>query len=80
MQYLFPGTPHLICKDALCLLIGFGQTAWENVMRMVKANEMPQHGLGGKVANRQDAEVGAAMREYFERLVDQAEPRATLII
>ena len=80
MTYLLPGTSHLICKDGLCVLLGLGTTAWDSVMKMVKENRTPEHGLTGKVGNRQDEVSTAMMREFFEELQQQAVPRATLIV
>ena len=80
MTFLLPGTSHLICKDALCLLLGLGTTAWDTVMKMVKELRPPEHGLVGKPGNKCDHELNAALKDFFDRMKEQAAPRATLIV
>ena len=80
MTFLLPATSHLICKDALCLLLGLGTMAWDTVIKMVKELRPPEHGLFGKPGNKRDHELEDAMKEFFERIKQQAIPRATLIV
>jgi hypothetical protein len=80
MRYLLPGTQLLICKDALCLLLGLGTTAWDTLVRMSKNNLPPSHGLTGEVGNARDMETSAVLDTFFGELLNQAAPRATLLI
>jgi hypothetical protein len=78
--FLLPGTTHLICKDALCLLLGMGKVAWKSVATMAKNNVPPSHGLSGHVGNKFDETMEELMKRYFEELLLLAQPRETLVI
>ena len=81
MIYLLPGTSqHLIRKDALCIFLGLGKAAWDTIMKMAKANIPPEHGLAGKAGNKHKNEMEAALKVFFERMILQAVPRASLLV
>jgi hypothetical protein len=80
MKYLLPGTSHLICKDALSVLIGFGQFAWNKVSEMAKNNSSPRHGNKGRQSHKVDLEVQAHLKSFFDTLSKQAQPRATQLV
>jgi hypothetical protein len=78
--FLLPGTTYMICKDALCLLLGIGKKAWKTVMTMAKNNLPPSHGLSGQVGNKLNDSMEDLLKEYFLELLTMAQPRATLVI
>jgi hypothetical protein len=79
MKYLLPGTQRLICKEALTLLLGYGQVAWQTVETMAKKNVAPQHGNTG-LQNAKNIWQEVALEEFFKELLLQAHPRATVVI
>jgi hypothetical protein len=64
--FLLPGTNHLICRDALCRLLGIGREAWTTIFKMAKNNTPPSHGLEERI--------------FKTCLLLLATPRATLVI
>jgi hypothetical protein len=77
--FLFPGTSHLICKNALCRIIGYGSGAWLSIVNLAKKNLPPSHGLGGLKSNHTKDEMKLAMTNYLEKIQKLAAPRATLV-
>jgi hypothetical protein len=77
--YLLPGTTFLICKDALCQLLGIKATAFAVVAKMAKNNLPPAHGMCG-VSNALNSDMDNVLQEYFDEVLQLATPRATLII
>jgi hypothetical protein len=71
-KFLLPGCSHLICKDALCKMLGIGHDAWSTISKMVKNNEPPSHGLIGKASNRAEESTEMVLKEYFEELMTMA--------
>ena len=78
--YLLPGSTLLICKDALCKLLGLGHDAWSTYTKLARKNLPLTHGLANQPSNNRDKEMDAALQEYFERLQQLLSPRSTLLI
>jgi hypothetical protein len=78
--YLLPGTPYLICKDAMCRLLGLGKDAWRTIRKLVKDNATPSHGLIGRLGNKFNKGMDDMLKDYFAEVVKLAQPRATLVI
>jgi hypothetical protein len=78
--FLLPGTTRLICKNALCFMLGYGSTAWLNVVKLAKLNLPPSHGLIGSKSNNSKEELDLFMREYLDDIQKMAQPRATLVV
>jgi hypothetical protein len=78
--FLLPGTNYLICRDALCKLLGIRREAWTTIFKMAKNNTPPSHGLEGHPGNSKDDGMGALLKTYFQDLLLLATPRATLVI
>jgi hypothetical protein len=79
-NFLLPGTTHLICKGALCRLLGIGMDPWKTVTKMAKNNLPPSHGLSGKVGNKVDDSIEETLRNFFTEILTFAQPRASLVI
>jgi hypothetical protein len=77
---LLPGTVHLICKDALCRILGYGHDAWSTMVKMARDNIPPLHGLSGQAGNKFDATADEILNDYFTEVLKLAQPRATLVI
>jgi hypothetical protein len=77
--FLLPGTAHLICKDALCKLLGLGMTAWATIALMAKNKEPPAN-RPSKAGMNSNSEMEEILKEYFEEVLKFAQPRATLVI
>jgi hypothetical protein len=78
--YILPGTTHLICKDALCRLLGVGKFQWTTVITLAKKNTPPTHGLIGREGNKLDRTLEQILSDYFGELQTLAQPRATLVV
>jgi hypothetical protein len=78
--FLLPGSAYLICRDALCRVLGIGMDAWASIFTMAKNNIPPSHGLAGKAGNRLDDSLETLLEGYFTKLLTLAMPRATQII
>jgi hypothetical protein len=79
--YLLPGTSCLVCKDALCKLLGgWGMEAWGGgtVLKMVAANAPPSQ--PSRIGLNVDHDMEELLEEYFEGVLKLAQPRATLVI
>jgi hypothetical protein len=76
--YLLPGTSRLICKDALCKLLGWGIDAWGTVVKMASDNAPPSQ--PSKIGLNVDHDMEELLEEYFEGVLKLAQPRATLVI
>jgi hypothetical protein len=81
-RFLLPGHPltYMICKNALAMMIGFGQSKWTTVTKLVKQNKNPTHGLRQKTSNNSKPGVLDDLHVYFDRLKDFGAPRATPIV
>jgi hypothetical protein len=79
-SFLLPGTKYLICKDALCRLLGIGKASWATISKMAKNNMPSSHGLVGRAGHKQDDTMETLLNGYFKDLLPLATPRATLII
>jgi hypothetical protein len=78
--YMLPGATLLICKDALCRLLGMGHDAWTSCVKISRENLPPTHGLKGQAGNRRDFELEAILSAYFCKQSELALPRATMIV
>jgi hypothetical protein len=78
--YLLPGSAFLICKDALCKLLGMGHTAWTTITKIARENLPPSHGLKGQVGNRRDLQLEDTVSTFLSKLNELAIPRATMVI
>ncbi|CAB9528194.1 hypothetical protein SEMRO_2170_G317420.1 [Seminavis robusta] len=79
--FLFPGsTTRLICRNALCQLIGYGKKSWKSIVELVKSGNDPVHGLKGKTGNKLNAKSQGLMHEFFKDMQQYALPRATKIV
>ncbi|CAB9511400.1 hypothetical protein SEMRO_483_G152000.1 [Seminavis robusta] len=79
--FLLPGsTTRLICRNALCQLIGYGQKAWKGVVKLVKSGDDPVHGLKNKPGNKLNSRSLDHMNEFFSSMKEHALPRATKIV
>jgi hypothetical protein len=78
--FLLPGATNLICKNALCRLLGMGLQAWQTIVTMTKKNLPPSHGLTGKAGNKVDKSMALVLSDFFNDILQLATPRATLVI
>jgi hypothetical protein len=78
--FLLPGTVHLICKNALCYLLGLGSGAWLTIVKLAKLNLPPSHGLCGLKSNNANEERDLIMKDYLDKVQKLAAPRATLVV
>jgi hypothetical protein len=70
----------MICKNALAMMIGFGQSKWMTVTKLVKQNKNPNHRLRQKTSNNSKPGVLDDLHVYFEGLKDFGAPKATRIV
>jgi hypothetical protein len=76
--YLLPGSStYKICKNALARIIGKERHAWDSIQEGKE-----EHGLAKREAgNRgQSSEIIEKLHEYFQRLQELGQPRATKIV
>ena len=80
--YLLPGScSYKICRNTLSMVIGFGSTAWRNLLKCLKMGAMvPSHGLSGQKSNHWDWSNYFDMDCFFAELQKEAMPRATKLI
>jgi hypothetical protein len=78
--YMLPGQSFLICKDALCTLLGMGHEKWSNCLKLARLNLPPTHGLKGKSSNRRNIEMETVLATFFDKQLEMALPRATMIV
>jgi hypothetical protein len=75
--------PFRACKHALMLVLGIGRYRWGKSAKHAKANTFPVHGLKGKSSNfnaKKMARVDSDLRDFFEKLLDEAEVPATRLV
>ena len=75
--------PLRACKHALMLVLGIGSSRWGKSAKHAKANTFPVHGLKGKSSNHHAtkmARVDSDLRDFFEKLLDEAEVPATRLV
>ncbi|CAB9531119.1 hypothetical protein SEMRO_3257_G345920.1 [Seminavis robusta] len=79
--FLLPGsTTRLICRNALCQFIGYGQKSWKGVVKLVKSGDDPVHGLKNKVGNKLNSKSMDLFHVFFTSMKEHALPRATKIV
>ena len=79
-SFLLPGTEYLICKNALCYILGCGSTAWLSIVKLAKLNLPPSHGLCGFKSNNSNEDKEVVMKTFLDKLQKLAAPRATLVV
>ncbi len=75
--------PFHACKNALMLVHEMCKFRWAKSAKHSKANTFPVHGLKGKTGNRNAkkmARVDSDLRDFFEKLLDEAEVPATHLV
>jgi hypothetical protein len=50
--FILPGSTFLICKDAMCKLLGMGHDKWSTCTKIAREDLPPSHGLKGQAGNR----------------------------
>jgi hypothetical protein len=78
--YMLPGSGLLICKDALCKILGMGHDKWSSCVLIAKLNLPPTHGLKGRASNRRNFELETLLSEFFDKQLELTLPRATMIV
>lgn len=79
--FILPGTNDtLICRSALCRMIGYGKAAFGTILKAVNDNTEIIHALEGAPSNRMDAAHQEHLNSFFEDLKLFAMPRATRVV
>ena len=71
---------HRVCKSAMMLVTYTGRRYWKACEDALKIGQSPKHKLTGQDSNRAKhflSFVAPDLRDFFEDMVDLAEPRAT---
>jgi len=80
---LNPDNGMMICSNAMLAILGKGRKFWKVCRNAVITNEVPCHGLKGKVSNNvMDPELSLflSLPFFFEEMEELAEPRATRLV
>jgi hypothetical protein len=75
--------PLRACKHALMLVLGIGSSRWASSATHARKDTFPVHGLKGKAGNKgakKKARVDSDLRDFFEKLQDEAEVPATRLV
>ena len=74
--FLLPGTTHVICKNAIAMIIGKKRDAWRSIK-----DSIPSHGLKNKRSNsRLSVDIEDDLHAYFLSLQELGAPRATRLV
>ena len=74
---------HMVCRNAICHLLWFGQSKWKTCTNAVKKNILPVHGNKGKItgkAKRFRDDVADDLHEFFHQMEQFATPQATRFV
>jgi len=80
--YILPGATgtHVICRNTLARVLGFGRWQIDTVLKCVEKNEAPSHGLDNKKSNATNPTVINLMEIFFDEMQQFSAPRATKIV